>query len=100
MLESTKWKIFYDDGSSLSSDNVSPEDAPKDGVQVIVEQKANNTIMCHQGQEYYYWTGENWVSGGLASLERWLRKELPNLKYGRWTSDTVWRKVLEEIGGE
>jgi hypothetical protein len=96
MLEGVKWKIFYDDGTTVSSDSSKPEEAPVDGILAIVEKKGNNTIMVHQNNEYYYWTGENWISGGLNSLERWLRKELPNLKYGRWTKESVWRQVLEE----
>ncbi|MHA2163347.1 MAG: hypothetical protein ACXAEN_26465 [Candidatus Thorarchaeota archaeon] len=97
MLEAVKWKIFYDDGSIVSSEETDPDVVPVDGVLAIVERRANNTVMIHQANDYYYWTGENWLSGNIASLERWLRKELPNLKYGRWTKDSIWREVIKEV---
>lgn len=96
MTKTKKWKIWYDDGSTFSNEDGTPEEAPVDGILAILEKRANNTIMNHHANEYYYWTGENWFSGNLASLERWLRKELPNLKYGRWTKDSIWKEVMKE----
>ncbi len=96
MSKTVRWKIWYDDGTTFASETGSAADAPVDGILAILEKRANNTIMNHHGNDYYYWTGENWFSGSLASLERWLRMELPNLKYGRWTKDSIWKDVIAE----
>jgi hypothetical protein len=91
-----KWKIWYDDGTTFSSDDGNAENAPVDGILAILEKRSDNTVMNHHGNDYYYWTGEVWMSGGQASMERWMRRELPALKFGRWADDTIWREVIEE----
>ena len=96
MAAASKWKIWYDDGTPFTSDDGTPQDAPVDGILAILEKRADNTVMNHHGNDYYYWTGENWVSGNLASMERWMRRELPAMKYGRWANDTTWREVVAE----
>jgi hypothetical protein len=96
MLDTVYWKIWYDDHSTFSHEEGPPEEAPTDGILAILEKRRNRTIQIHHGQDYYYWTGENWASGSLAALEKWLRRELPLLKFGRWTKDSIFRAVLEE----
>ncbi len=91
-----RWKIWYDDGTTFSSDDGSPEDAPVDGILAILEKRSDNTIMNHQNNEYYYWTGENWVSGELASMLGWLRRDFTDLKYGRWGNDSIMKQVVAE----
>ena len=92
----TKWTVWYDDGATHSSADGTPESAPLDGVQAITEHFENGTSEIHEGHDYYYWTGDCWAYGNLASLERWLRRELPNLKFGRFTSNAVHLKAVEE----
>lgn len=96
MAVATKWKIWYDDGTTYSSSSGTAEDAPVDGILAILEKRSDNTVMNHHGCEFYYWTGENWLSGSQASMERWMRRELPVLKYGRWADDTIWKQVVAE----
>ncbi len=96
MVAASKWKIWYDDGSTFSSDDGSPEEAPVDGILAILEKLTNNTILNHHGNEFYYWSGENWYAGNQASLERWMRVELPALKFGRWTKSSIWKEVIAE----
>ena len=36
MSESVKWKIWYDDGQTCSSEEMKPEEAPLDGGVAIV----------------------------------------------------------------
>ncbi len=93
-MELPIWYIFYDDEREVTSLDCSPKDAPLDGVQAILEFHYNGTSTVHH-DEYYWWTGDRWASGGVNSLERWLRKIAPQVKYGRWTST----KLFERIGG-
>ena len=96
MRKLISWKIFYDDETTFSSNDGKPEQAPKDGVQVIVSLYDNNTFNITEGQDYYYWSGDSWAYGGLPTLEKWVRKELPNLKFSRFTSNKVYQKALKE----
>ncbi len=96
MSESVKWKIWYDDGQTCSSEEMKPEEAPLDGVVAIVEKRKDRTVQVYQGQEYYFWNGENWVAGQVGSLDRWLRAVLPAVKYGRWTKNSIFKDVMEE----
>lgn len=91
------WKIYYDDGTEFSSEEVEPEEAPLDGIQGILEFRDNNTAHPYEGFDYYYWTGDSWAAGYLNDLERWLRRELPRLKYGRFCRNAVFLKIREDM---
>ena len=96
MAACVRWCVWYDNGKKVSSAECSPESLPADGVLVIVEKKRDRTVSVHEGKDYYYWNGENWVSGYVAALEKWLRSVLPALKYGVWTRDGIFREAIEE----
>lgn len=91
------WRIYYDDGTVFADTDGSPEDAPMDGVQAIVEWKANGNVLVLEGHEYYWWTGDCWAQGGLNSLERWLRAFAPGVKFGRFTRDAIHKKIMREV---
>lgn len=91
-----RWKAWLDNGKTYSSDDCAPNDIPSDGVLVIVEKKRDRTITVHEGRDYYFWNGENWVSGELASMEKWMRAIVPALKFGRWTADGIFREAIDE----
>lgn len=93
------WKIWYDDGTKFSSNDGSPEQAPQDGIQAIVERKENGNVGVYEGHEYYWWTGDCWAHGGLNSLERWLRAICPGVKFGRFTENAIHKAIMEEIHG-
>ncbi len=97
MAKAVRWCAWYDDGKKLSSETHSPDEIPSDGILIIVEKKRDNTVTVHSGFDYYYWTGENWLSGYQAALEKWLRKELPRLKFGRWTKDGIFAEAMAEV---
>ena len=90
------WKIYYDDGSTYSSDGGTAEDAELDGVVCVVQKHGDDPVDVLWGFDFYYWTGENWAAGYQADLERWLRGVLPNLKYGRWTRNSIYKKAMDE----
>ena len=96
MAKCVRWKAWLDDGTTASSDDREPHEVPTDGGLCIVEKKRDRTVTVHEGHNYFYWNGENWVSGNQAALETWLRKELPNLKFGRWTKDGVFKEAMAE----
>lgn len=58
----TDWIIYYSDGSSFSSDDGGPGDAPRDGVQVIVNRDEGRCgrLFWH-GSDFYCWQEGEWV---------------------------------------
>lgn len=69
------WKIYYGDGSTFSSDDGLPNDAPSYNVQVIVQPDKTNgggnvgrqTMHLH---DWYYWRTDvqDWYGGDLHGL--------------------------------
>ena len=96
MASAGRWKAWYDNGATFSSEDCTPEDLPADGLLVVVHKKADHNVVVHEGCDYYFWNGTGWVSGDIASLEKWLRCVLPRLKYGLWTRDGLFREAIEE----
>ncbi len=92
-----RWRIYYDDGTTFSSEDGAANGAPTDGIQGIVEWRTNGTVQVHEGADYYYWSGDCWAVGWLHDLERWLRRDFPQLKYGRFVADKVFLKIRQDI---
>lgn len=51
------WRIYYEDGSTFSSEQGSPFDAPRTGVQVIVHEDGDGLSLMSQS-DFYYWEPE------------------------------------------
>lgn len=92
------WRIWTDDGEVFSSENVSPEDIPSDGILIILHLYDNRTHEFVAGSDYYLWNGDEWQGGGLPALERWLRLLVPQLKYGRLTRNRSWNIAVATAG--
>lgn len=93
-----RWKIYYDDKSAFTDLDGLPEDAPMDGVQIIMEYWPNGTRTIHQGSDYYWWCGDNWASGGPKDIERHMRKRPPIalvVLFGRWWSRREYFAMVE-----
>ena len=56
----SEWKIWYGDGSTFSSENGLPGDAPTTDVQAIAERRAGRAIVLVYG-EVYCWTSGGWT---------------------------------------
>lgn len=71
------WRIYYDDGSTFSSEDGSPEDAPAFGAVVIVfpDEEVGRVIM--HGWDWYYWVPEDgtwWGADIYGLLDRLLHR--------------------------
>lgn len=55
-----EWKIFYDDGSTFSSEDGEPHEAPRTGVQAIPQLNDDEGRHVLFGADYYYWEGGKW----------------------------------------
>jgi hypothetical protein len=56
-----EWIIFYDDGTSFSSEDGDPGDAPRSGVQVIVVKDISCGRYCLAEQNFYCWEYDQWI---------------------------------------
>jgi hypothetical protein len=56
-----KWRIYYSDGATFSDADGAPEDAPPDGIQVIVQEDERAGRAYIEGNDFYVWDGERWV---------------------------------------
>ena len=55
------WIVFYDDGSSFTSEDGAPERAPKDGVQIVAVRDIKTGVQWISGNDHYCWQGGTWV---------------------------------------
>ncbi len=68
------WVIWYDDGSSFSSDDGAVHEAPRDGVQVVtVSDTGTGRLMWHSS-DFYCWQDSEWVPRSLLGLMDYLRE--------------------------
>lgn len=67
------WIIWYEDGSSFSSFDGKPHEAPRDGVQIVaVEHSGVGRLLWHSS-DFYCWQDE-WVPRSLTGLMDYLRQ--------------------------
>lgn len=102
------WRIYYEDGSTFSSDDGSPWDAPRTGVEVIVHPEGNGLSLMSQSDYYYYepdrasqWGGWGYCDqfGLILHLQR---AKQPLILFGAMVSDSqfseIEKKALADIG--
>jgi len=68
------WIIWYDDGSSFTSEDGQPYEAPRDGVQVVAVEHPNAGRLLWHSADYYCWQDSEWVPRSLIGLMDYLRK--------------------------
>ena len=91
------WRIWYDDGTTFDSSQGPVEEAPADGVIAVADARKARP---RSGQDYYFWLGDSWAAGNQADLEKWLRRELPALKFGRWAPNAVYDETVARAVSE
>jgi len=71
-----EWVVFYVDGSSFSSEDGSPSDAPREGVQIIAQQDRGCGLRWVHSRDCYCWhaDGRNgcWIGHNAVGLRRYL----------------------------
>lgn len=67
------WVIYYEDGSSFTSENGEPGLAPRDGVQVVAVRDDRTDKLIWHSFDFYCWQGE-WVPRNEAGLYDYLRQ--------------------------
>ncbi len=101
MRKRVSWKIWYDDSHVVSSEESSWEDAPEDGVLIVMEYFPDEKQMVHMGADYYMMRDDTIIDFSLVHLDRHLKHGIPkgSMKFGRWATDEMWARVHEQVFG-
>lgn len=89
-----RWKIYYADGSTFSSDDGHITDAPVEGVQAIGYQEGL-THKVVAGKDYYYFFQGRWHTLDLNKLVNFLKKE-GLLKEGSLIEDDEFNEIYQK----
>jgi len=74
------WIIFYDDGSSFSSDDGGPGDAPREGVQIIAQADQGCGLRWVHSRDFYCWHNDDWAGC-------WIGHNAPGVRRYRYWSE-------------
>lgn len=96
-----KWKIYYSDGSTFSSEDATPFSLERRvGVQVIIQEHLDKGWIALSGYDYFMWddkgAGAKWWKGDEAGFFQYITQ--PGSKcilLGEWVDDVVYNKILE-----
>ena len=89
-----KWRVYYGDKTTFSSDDGSPQDAPPWNVQTIVQPHIESGRYLLPPYDYYIWRDERWIGVdacgladhlvhlGILKLDSNFRKKL--YRNGQW----------------
>jgi len=92
------WRITYSDGSTFSSDDGSPADAPGRGVVLIAQADERVGRRIARSMDYYVYDVERF--GGWQGVDNyglWDYLSDPGLKivkFGRWVPNDQWERLL------
>ena len=93
------WRVYTSDGV-FTSDDGSPWDAPRQDVQVIVQQDDAAGYRLIHSKDYFYWEEDRggWNGGDtFAMFDHLLRAKHPCVIFGRMLSDEAWRELFHRV---
>lgn len=102
LFTSTEWIIFYE-GHEFSSDDGSPWDAPRQGVQIIAQKDDFLGYTLIHGKDYFYFEEDR---GGWSTCDQFgiydhlIRAEIPCALFGRMMSDQGFQQLFHRVKGE
>ena len=95
------WRIFYTDGSTFSSDDGAPEDAPGWHVQAIAQLDINVGVLIHHLADFYVFDAQ--AFGGWAGVDKFglaqyiAEPGLKTIKLGHGMPTAAWRNLMAKI---
>jgi len=101
-----KWKIYYSDGSTIGSENVTPWSLEKrSDVQVIVQESDEHNWVTRSGSDYYVWDSRGgnpkWFRADIFGLYDYLLK--PGFKcvlFGIEIESKTFREIFNKARSE
>ncbi|MDQ3730312.1 MAG: hypothetical protein M3355_12075 [Actinomycetota bacterium] len=99
------WRVYYGDGSTFSSEDGEPKDAPKRGVQLVARiiDSPNGPQMAYAYRDDFYWwaEGDGWIGGDHYGF--WDYMTQPGAKvvlFGRSIKDSDYREIVDRAMSE
>ena len=93
MNQGDRWMIFYEDGSTFCCADGSPWEAPRTGVQIIVQskdEKDSDWYQINQFDYYYYEKDRGGWCEARDMMLHLLRAEYPCVIFGSMLSNRAW----------
>ncbi len=106
MTAPTRWCIWYQDGTTFSSDDGEPQDVPGSGIVVIAQDGGNHdtpyatageqwrTVF---GYDWYIFDKNRWFSTNMVGLVQYVTEPgCKIVKVGRWVPHELYEKLRAE----
>lgn len=94
------WAIYYDDGSRFTDEDGTEFDAPRTGVQIIVQKNSSMGWELVSQADYYYYEPETrgWYVAEMFTIwDVLIRSKRPLIMFGRMVTDDVFRKIVLRV---
>ena len=94
------WRIYYDGGRVFTSEDGTPWDAPRTGVQIIVQEHDRvGWEILNSADEYYYEADKRgWYEAkGFTFYEHLIRAKRPLIVFGRMVSNAEYSALLTQV---
>ncbi len=96
-----KWKVWYSDGSTFSSDDGQVSEAPGIGCQVIVQDHYHVGAEIESGGDFFVWdnkgTGDRWWAVDLTGLILYFMKPgWQRVLVGEKLPEPIYSKIVKE----
>lgn len=93
-----RWRIYYGDGTTFSSENGSAEAAPCGGVITVAWYDEDNRRHLAHGTDYYVFAGEGrWYGCDAAGFWQYMGEPgFKVVKFGRMIGDGAFRAVMSK----
>jgi hypothetical protein len=100
------WKIFYTNGSSISSEDATPFSIEqRENVQVIIQRDEEHNWLTLSGYDFYLWDdrgkGAKWWKADRQGRDHYLRQ--PGSKcvlFGTWIETEDFRRIFNQARDE
>ena len=93
-MTALEWKIYYGDGSTFSSEDGPPDDAPTLDVQVVAQRDETVGTKLVPSKDFYWWRDGRWYGGDLFGLFDHLVRHGGCVKFGRYISDERYHAAM------
>ena len=96
-MELVGWKVYYDNGKEISSQDSSWEEIPFDGILALVEFYSDGRREVHHSRDYYIL--DDGKAYGTNNIHPYLQK-MRTVKMGRWSKDGLFQDILAKARGD
>lgn len=97
------WRIYYDTGAVFTDKQGSPCDAPRTGVQVIVQSHPSAGYEIVQGGDFFYYEEDRrgwWYGDIFTAMDHLMRATRQCLLFGRMVPDDQFAQLIKRVNEE